>query len=244
MTATQKAIVCASVAILAGVGIYEAHQAARLRNEVQRLEQQKTPLAEQIQQLARDRDDHVRQLATLRNESEGLHKEAAELLKLRAEVSALRRQVTELGGTKPQTSAENIAASQPADALEQQKRVARAKSIDGRNYAVQLISFAEANQGWLPTNWQAVAAYETNFPTSGTNEFEMVYRPPLNRQELGTNLERTVLVREYLAWPTGDGKWGKVYGFADGHSEFIKLEDGNFAAWEQSNTYNLRENAK
>ena len=30
-----------------------------------------------------------------------------------------------------------------------------------------------------------------------------------------------------------DGKWVKVYGFADGHSEIHKEADGNFEAWEK-----------
>lgn len=50
MTTLQKTLVTATVAVLAGAGIYEARQAAQLRDQVQTLQQQQAPLAEQIQQ--------------------------------------------------------------------------------------------------------------------------------------------------------------------------------------------------
>ena len=58
MTTLQKTIVTATVAILAGAGIYEARQASRLRNENEKL------IVER-EQLARERDDTVKQLAVL-----------------------------------------------------------------------------------------------------------------------------------------------------------------------------------
>ncbi len=66
-----------------------------------------------------------------------------------------------------------------------------------------------------------------------TNQFEMVYHGPVNWNELGTNMNRTVLIREYLAWPTPDGRWGKVYGFADGHTETHFEPDGDFTSWQK-----------
>lgn len=30
-----------------------------------------------------------------------------------------------------------------------------------------------------------------------------------------------------------DGKWAKVYAFADGHSQLVSPPDGNFEAWEK-----------
>ena len=52
MTTLQKALVTATVAVLAGAGIYEAHQASALRSQVQTLQQQQAPLAEQIAAIA------------------------------------------------------------------------------------------------------------------------------------------------------------------------------------------------
>jgi hypothetical protein len=59
----------------------------------------------------------------------------------------------------------------------------------------------------------------------------MIHRQPIDQSALGTNSSRTALVREYLAWPTPDGQWGKIYGFADGSSQVVILKDGNFAGW-------------
>jgi RNA polymerase sigma factor (sigma-70 family) len=56
MTALQKTIVTATIAVLAGVGIYEARQASQLRDQVQTLQRQHAQLARQVDQLQRGRD--------------------------------------------------------------------------------------------------------------------------------------------------------------------------------------------
>lgn len=68
MTTLQKTLIAATIAAAVGTGIYEARQASSLRNEVQTLHRQQAPLAEQIQQLTKDRDDATRQLAALRDD--------------------------------------------------------------------------------------------------------------------------------------------------------------------------------
>ena len=90
MTALQKTIVTATLAVLAGAGIYEARQAAQLREQNQTLQQQQTPLAGQIKQLQAERDDATNRLAALREDNERLNRNTAELLKLRNEVALLR----------------------------------------------------------------------------------------------------------------------------------------------------------
>ena len=92
MTTLQKTLVTATVAVLAGAGIYEARQAAQLRQQNQTLQQQQAPLAEQIQQLQRERDDATNRLAGLRDELAKGKKNPSEVLKLRGEVGALRQE--------------------------------------------------------------------------------------------------------------------------------------------------------
>jgi RNA polymerase sigma factor (sigma-70 family) len=87
MTTTQKALVAAALAAAIGTGIYQAHQASTLRTQIHTLQQQ-TALTEQ---LTRDRDDAVRQLATLRADNERLTRDTVDLLRLRAEVTRLRQ---------------------------------------------------------------------------------------------------------------------------------------------------------
>jgi len=65
MTTLQKTLVTVTVAVLAGAGIYEVHQASQLRDQVQALQQQQAPLTEQVRQLQRERDDATKRLANL-----------------------------------------------------------------------------------------------------------------------------------------------------------------------------------
>ena len=103
MTALQKTIIGATLAAAVGTGIYEAHQASKLRDQNQTLQQQQAPLAEQIQQLQRERDDGTRLLAALRDDNERLNRNTADLLRLRGQVGSLRQQLatTEAKNSSP-----------------------------------------------------------------------------------------------------------------------------------------------
>jgi len=90
MTTLQKTLITATLAVMAGAGIYEARQASSLRSQVQTLQQQQAPFAEQFQQLQRERDDATSKLASLREENERFSRNTTELLKLRGEVGVLR----------------------------------------------------------------------------------------------------------------------------------------------------------
>ena len=92
MTTLQKNLIVATIAVIAGTGIYEAHQASRLRSQNELLQKQQAPLAEQIRQLQHERDGTKLQLAALQAENEQLksNQNTAELLKLRGETTRLR----------------------------------------------------------------------------------------------------------------------------------------------------------
>jgi RNA polymerase sigma factor (sigma-70 family) len=92
MTITQKVLITTVLAASVGTGFYEARQASTLQNQIQTLQQQQAPLAEQIAQLTRERDDAMSQLATLRDDTRRVNANTAELPKLRGEVSRLRAQ--------------------------------------------------------------------------------------------------------------------------------------------------------
>jgi RNA polymerase sigma factor (sigma-70 family) len=110
MTTLQKTLVTATVAVMAGAGIYQARQAAQLREQNQTLQQQQAPLAEQIQQLQTERDDATNRLAGLLAESSWRKSNSNqnELLKLRGEAGVLRRQNGEL-----ETALASLRGSQP-----------------------------------------------------------------------------------------------------------------------------------
>jgi hypothetical protein len=133
MTTLQKTLVTATVAVLAGAGIYEARQAAQLRDQVQTLQQQQAPLVEQIRQVQREHDAVTNQLAGLLAENSRLksNPNQNELLKLRGEVTRLRplqgdvvalkrlanQSVSGLPDWKPD-QVKNVGRATPQDALQ------------------------------------------------------------------------------------------------------------------------------
>ena len=94
MTTLQKTIITATVAVLAGAGIYEAKQAANARAEVQTLTQAQAPLAKQNSQLQNERDAATNRLVGLLAENARLksNPNQNELLKLRGDVTLLRQE--------------------------------------------------------------------------------------------------------------------------------------------------------
>ena len=97
MTTLQKTLVTATVAVLAGAGIYEARQALQLREQNHALQQQQVSLADQIRQLQRERDEMTNRLVALQAENAQLksNQNTAELLKLRGEVARLRNEAND-----------------------------------------------------------------------------------------------------------------------------------------------------
>ena len=60
-------------------------------------------------------------------------------------------------------------------------------------------------------------------------QFDIVYKGSLNEV---TNPASLIVIREKDASQASDGGWFRAYGFADGHSEIHKANDGNFQPWE------------
>jgi hypothetical protein len=50
-----------------------------------------------------------------------------------------------------------------------------------------------------------------------------------------------IVLREAQSWYR-NGKWVRIYGFADGHSEAHTEADGNFDAWEREHVVQLKNN--
>jgi hypothetical protein len=96
MTTLQKATIAATLAIVAGAGIHQAYRASQLHHQVQMLQQRQSLLAEQIQQLQRQRDDATPRQASLGDEKS----RDTELLQLRAQVTALRQTARERAATE------------------------------------------------------------------------------------------------------------------------------------------------
>ncbi len=91
MTTLQKAVIGATLAVAIGTGVYEAHRASGLREQ---LEFQSQSLSAHAQKLQRERDEAKAELASVSEENARLKsgQNLAELLKLRGEVGVLRDQ--------------------------------------------------------------------------------------------------------------------------------------------------------
>ncbi len=123
MTTMQKALVTATVAVLAGTGIYEARQASQLRSQVQTLQQQQAPLTEQIQKLHNEREEATNTIARLKEELAKNQTSNAELLKLRGEIGVLRTQLADAGNAKAKSEQPPL-----SSAIEYYRRAERHRS--------------------------------------------------------------------------------------------------------------------
>lgn len=161
MTTLQKTLVTATVAVLAGAGIYEARQTAQLRDQVQTLQQQQAPLAEQIDKLQNDLNASSNRASGLFEELAGAKKNNSELLKLRGEVGQLRRQVANLvqpSQTKPVVSSARQPKAQAhvagtyvsKDKLQFVGYETPEAAIESTTWAMMSGTFEQANEGLSP----------------------------------------------------------------------------------------------
>lgn len=112
MTTLQKTVIAAALTGALGTGIYAVRHSAQLNARIQTLQQEQAPLAEQIQQLEQERRQSSIRLAALSEENARLKlgQNTTDLLRLRGEVGALRRQAAtnEARTTEPSGGMANL----------------------------------------------------------------------------------------------------------------------------------------
>jgi RNA polymerase sigma factor (sigma-70 family) len=234
MTATQlKLGVSALVLAGATTAFIVQHQAqARLREENQSLQQQ-------IAQLQSNDEDYSNRLTEMNDDKKLSDDQFNELLQLRGEVGMLRHQTDEIGTLQAQLQrslqeGEARQATEEGSASNQQRQIFMAKMNNSRHLMMDFIAYASANHGQFPTNFDQVDAYTNQYSISGTDGLQIVYQ---GSQDEMTNPSEIIVVQESQASSTYDGKWAKVYGFADGHSEVHVEADGDFSTFEQQHTF-------
>jgi len=100
MTTLQKTLLTATVAVLAGAGIYKARQAAQLRDQVRTLQQQQAPLTEQMTKLQSE-NERLSNMVAQTGDSQALSKaQFSELLRLRGKSSLAQADSRELAKLK------------------------------------------------------------------------------------------------------------------------------------------------
>jgi RNA polymerase sigma factor (sigma-70 family) len=91
MTSFSKAAVTAVLAVTVATAVHQTLQATRSRSALLSLQQEQTNQDDRMKQLASERDEAQRQLVALRDEKAKSNNKDAELLRLRGEVTRLKR---------------------------------------------------------------------------------------------------------------------------------------------------------
>jgi len=227
----------AIVAVLAAVIIWQQRRAQRLMVEAST---PRTPVTQAVspgQELAKVQPGGDQALS--RDQLE-------ELLRLRGEVGALRRELAE-ARQKQATPLPLREGSREATitlaALEQFQQQAGTKAVFAKNWMSAFIEFATENGGQFPTNFEQAARFlrDTTETNVTTDQFEIVYQG--SRNDL-TNAgdEDLIALRERQAWQWYDGKWGRIYGRIDGTALTLFLKDRDaLEQWEKERLQSHRQ---
>ncbi len=240
MTTLQKTLVTATVAVLAGAGIYEARQAAQLREQNQTLQQQQAPLAEEIEQLQRERDAATNSLAGVVERSTKNDTDIMELLKLRGQVGVLH-QLTDDANHKAE-----IAEQKLSEALSYQVQFTKRENSAENNMKMLNLAFrihASDNDGTFTNDilqltnelGSTFAKIEKDFDDFDFVNSSPIKLDPKNGTILGS--PNIVQLRERRSRQAPNGTWRRIYVFADGSVVTATSIDGNFETWEKANTY-------
>jgi hypothetical protein len=180
----------------------------------------------------------------------------AELTRLRAKIESLRQQTNQLAQLASRMAEDRrLAGAQffstgDSNLLEHNHETGIAisggpreagKLNDGRALTAALLRYADEHQGGFPRSLDQVAPYLpkaldadsppwANAPLTGTNDFELVFQGSQNDL---TNIppRRVALIRERQPSQDPNGKWRKVYGYADGAASTVESDD-NFQSWD------------
>ncbi len=136
MTMLQKTLVTATVAVLAGAGIYEAKQAHEAQKENSRLRAEQAPLADDIAKLRAENEKLSSVVAEAKNQQKLTQSQFSELLKLRGQTGQAKTAMQELAKAqaalkkKKSTTLENIKTAMALNSqLEKKKAAARVERM-------------------------------------------------------------------------------------------------------------------
>ncbi len=151
--------------------------------------------------------------------------ERLELLRLRGQIGQLRRdltQATNRPASAPQRSTAPSGNNEPTvSRSEAMQRVATS-----RQWSLALIMYAQSHQGQLPS---ALSEVGSRMPADAAGDFELAQSGALNAGPA----TRTILLREKQPWKGTNGRWQRVYAFADGHTEMAQSDTADFTQWEE-----------
>jgi RNA polymerase sigma factor (sigma-70 family) len=238
MTTFKLTFGVAGAVAVAGVAVLIKQHAVEMR-----LRDENGLLRQQIERLTAEAQGLSSQVAQANNGQTQSADQERELLRLRGEVGALRRQLASTAKSNDKNAQRLPAAAD--DAQEQQRQAAIAKMQNVKLWLLAFHRYAADHQGQFPSGFDQVSNQldqvmnrdlqpgqvppNTEEFAQSTNTYEIVYQGLLNDI---TSPSSIIVMREKDSWPAPNGGWCRTYGFADGHTEIHKAEDGNFAPWE------------
>ncbi|MEI9866517.1 MAG: sigma factor-like helix-turn-helix DNA-binding protein [Limisphaerales bacterium] len=208
---------------------YQAQEKLRADNDA---------LAQRLGQMQTDNESLSNRLAAAGDAKSLSEKQFNELLRLRGEVGLLRRATNELGKLRAENQemrkefADAIQSlPSPEQALFNKKRV---QTINAAKYlGLAMRISAGDNNDQYPTNFNQI----TNELAGVTNQTQgLDPRDALEFVNAGIANEhypQMLILREITPRQAPDGKWERVYGFADGSVQTITSNDGSFDTWEK-----------
>jgi hypothetical protein len=105
---------------------------------------------------------------------------------------------------------------------------------DAQHYCLGMILYAGENKNHFPKNLNQTLPYlrQANLAPTDTNGFEVLFQGSLDDFTNSPSMSSRTIVLRSASWRDQDGKWVRIYGFADGHCETHLESDNNFTNWE------------
>lgn len=207
--------------------------------KVEQLQTENQRLAIQEQSLTAERDTALSAANNCAEELKRRESEKSELLRLRNEISQLRKRAKETEQLAAQNQALQNALTQatqkpaqPDPETDPERQFAIARLNQSKVLCLGLIMYADDNQSQLPADLNSISNYLGNAASDHlqNNAFELVLQGALTNV---VNPAATIAVRSQAPFQM-NGKPAKVYGFADGHAELKREPEEGFAAWEKA----------
>lgn len=82
---------------------------------------------------------------------------------------------------------------------------------------------------------------EDTLKNVNVNDFELMYQGALTNL---ANPASGIVLREREAWKTPEGRWARVYGFGDGHTEVHVSNTPENTGWEAAHAVEHQEGVK
>jgi len=238
MTTSKIGFGLVGAVAVAGVifGARQQQKMAQFRDDNAQLRQQNQQALAEAQRLSN-------QQAQATDDQAAAEARQRELLRLRGEVGALKRQLADaakLGEKNAQQQASAVAD------VSQDKPRGYTRAREGKIIGSAFRMYAINHHNQLPTDFAQAVPYiaealrndlnpgdvlpdEAEFMTQVTNRFEIVYSGSVTNEE---DREK-ILIRAKQPAQRSDGTWVKAYAFVDGSGQMHSEADGNFDNWER-----------